>query len=72
MLLGDVFRASGDDERALELLELAVEILEQEGKPYVVEAASRLAELLEERGRPDEALAVLKRAVSHTRTQIRA
>ncbi len=72
MLLGDVFHTSGDDERALELLELAVEILEKDGKPYVVEAASRLAELLEERGRPDEALVVLKRAVSQARTQIRA
>jgi tetratricopeptide (TPR) repeat protein len=72
MLLGDVFRASGDDERAVELLELAVEILEKDGKPYVVEAASRLAELLEEKGHPEQALAVLKRAVTHSRSQIHA
>jgi tetratricopeptide (TPR) repeat protein len=72
LLLGDVFRASGDDERAVELLELAVEILEKDGKPYVVEAASRLADLLEEKGRPEEALAVLKRAVSHGRSHLRA
>jgi tetratricopeptide (TPR) repeat protein len=63
MLLGEVFRASGDRERALELLELAVATLEEQGKPYVVDAATRLSELLEEQGRPEEALAVLRRAL---------
>jgi tetratricopeptide (TPR) repeat protein len=67
MLLGEVFRASGDRERALELLELAVAVLEEHGKPFLVDAATRLPELLEELGRPEEALAVLKRAVSASR-----
>ncbi len=64
MLLGDVFRASGDRERALELYELAIELLEESGRSYVVEAGRRLAELLEELGRPEQALAVLKRALA--------
>ena len=67
MLLGEVFRTSGDRERALELLELAVAVLEEHGKPFLVDAATRLSELLEELGRPEEALAVLKRAVSGSR-----
>jgi len=67
MLLGEVFHASGDRERALELLELAVAVLEQHGKPFVVEAGTRLSEVLEELGRPEEALAVLKRAVAASR-----
>jgi tetratricopeptide (TPR) repeat protein len=64
MLLGDVFSASGDRERALELYELAVELLEEGGRSYVVEAGRRLADLLEELGRPEQALAVLKRALA--------
>jgi tetratricopeptide (TPR) repeat protein len=67
MLLGEVFRASGDVERAVELLELAVSTLEEHGKPYLVDAATLLSQLLEERGRPEEALAVLKRAVAASR-----
>jgi tetratricopeptide (TPR) repeat protein len=67
LLLGEVFEASGNRERALGLLQLAVDILERDGKPYLGEAARRLADLLEEEGRPDEALAVLKRAVGHDR-----
>jgi tetratricopeptide (TPR) repeat protein len=64
MLLGDVFRSSGDAERALELYELAIELLEESGRSYLVEAGRRLADLLEELGRPEEALAVLKRALA--------
>src|SRR5262249_45101682 len=56
MLLGEVFRAGGDQARALELLELAVSLLEEHGKPFVVEAGTALADLLEEQGRPEEAL----------------
>jgi tetratricopeptide (TPR) repeat protein len=68
MLLGEVFRAGGDQARALELLELAVSLLEEHGKPFLVEAGTALADLLEELGRPEEALAVLRRAVSASRT----
>ncbi len=64
MLLGDVFRAGGDHERAIELYELALELLEESGRSYVVEAGRRLASLLEDLGRPQEALAVLKRALA--------
>jgi tetratricopeptide (TPR) repeat protein len=64
ILLGEVFHRSGDRERAIELLELAVEILEESGRPYVVDAASKLADVLEEAGRSDQALAVLRRAVT--------
>jgi tetratricopeptide (TPR) repeat protein len=64
MLLGDVFRASGDSHRAVELYELAIELLEESGRSYLLEAGSRLAELLEELGHPDRAFRVLKRAIA--------
>jgi tetratricopeptide (TPR) repeat protein len=64
MLLGDVFRASGDPNRAVELYELAIELLEESGRSYLLEAGSRLAELLEELGHPDRAFRVLKRAIA--------
>ncbi len=67
MLLADVFRADGATGRAIELLELAVSILEEHGKPYLIEAGTRLAELLEETGRPEAALEVLKRSISASR-----
>lgn len=67
LLLGEVFEASGDRKRALGLLELAVDLLEKDGRPYLGDAARQLADLLESEGRPDEALAVLKRAVGSTR-----
>ena len=63
ILLGEVFRQSGDRARAIELLELAVELLEESGKPYVLEAAGKLADVLEESGDSQQALAVLRRAV---------
>jgi lipopolysaccharide biosynthesis regulator YciM len=56
--------------RARGLLELAVETLERDGKPYLGEAARRLAEIFEQEGRPDEALAVLKRAVGSERAAV--
>jgi tetratricopeptide (TPR) repeat protein len=69
LILGEVFQAGGDRERAKSLLELAVDTLEREAPPhlYIGAAARRLADLLEEEGRPDEALAVLKRAVGRDR-----
>src|SRR5438876_4373684 len=70
LLLGDVFLASGNKQRALGLFELALDSLERHGKPYAVEAARRLAELFEESGRPEEALAVLKRAVGSPRSGV--
>jgi tetratricopeptide (TPR) repeat protein len=64
VLLGEVFHRTGDTGRAIELLELAVELLEQHGKPYLLDAASKLADVLEEAGSSDQALAVLRRAVA--------
>jgi tetratricopeptide (TPR) repeat protein len=64
MLLGDVLHASGDRERALELYELALELLGESGRSYVLEAARRVADVLEELDRPEQALAVLKRGLA--------
>ena len=50
--------------RAIELLELALELLEEHGKQFVLDAAAKLSEVLEDEGRSDEALAVLRRAVA--------
>jgi tetratricopeptide (TPR) repeat protein len=64
MLLGDVFASSGDNERAVELYELAIELLETSGRSYLIEAGRRLSDLLESMGKHAEAFAALKRAVA--------
>jgi tetratricopeptide (TPR) repeat protein len=64
-LLGDVYGQLGDHARAKELLELAAEILEDKPHPrYLVDAYRKLAQVFEDQGRTDEALATLKRAVA--------
>jgi tetratricopeptide (TPR) repeat protein len=68
-LIAEVFAQTGDDARAIELYELAIEMLERAPTRYVVEAYSRLAELLERNGRKDDALALLKRAM-RVQTQV--
>lgn len=62
-LIAEMFAELGDEARAIELYELAVDMLEKSPTRYLVEAYSRLAELLERSGRKDEALALLKRAM---------
>jgi tetratricopeptide (TPR) repeat protein len=63
-LLGGVLADLGDADRARELLELAVELLEQEAPSrYLVQAYKRLASLLKEQGDKDGALGVLERAL---------
>jgi len=62
-VLGDVFRQVGEPERARELYELAAEVLQENPNRYLAEVYYRLAELLEEEGRKDEALVLLKEAV---------
>lgn len=62
--LGDVFLAGGNREQARTVYEAGVEELEEHGKPYLISAAGRLAELLEADGDTVGALAVLKRATS--------
>lgn len=69
VLVADVFAQNGDDERAIELLELAIELLEQAGRPYLVDAATKLADLLEAAGRPEQAFAVLRNAVAGVKTE---
>jgi tetratricopeptide (TPR) repeat protein len=70
MVLGDVYRRVGDNARAREIWELAAELLEREPNPYVGDVYERLGTLLEEEGRTEEALQMLKRAYgSRQRTQ---
>lgn len=62
--LGDVFLASGDRERARMTYGMAVDLLLEHGKAYVVSAGLKLSELLEAEGDTAGALAVLRRATS--------
>ena len=55
----------GDRARALELYELAAEVIEGSGGRYLVEVYQRLAELFEEDERKEDALNILKKAVAH-------
>jgi tetratricopeptide (TPR) repeat protein len=61
-LLGDVFRALGDVERAQELYELALETLPGVDQ-NLLRVYEGLAEILEEQGRGGEALDLLKQAM---------
>ena len=63
-LTGDVFADLGERERALELYELAIEMLERNPNRYLAEAYTKLAELLEASGRKDEAFVVIKKALA--------
>jgi tetratricopeptide (TPR) repeat protein len=63
-LIAEIFEQLGDRARARELYELAAKVLGPIPTRYSVEVHSKLAELLEAEGLKDEALAVLKRAVS--------
>lgn len=60
--LGDVFLAAGDAERARMLFDRGFELLLEAGKPFAIDAARRLADLLEADGDAAGALEVLKRA----------
>jgi tetratricopeptide (TPR) repeat protein len=64
-LLASAFEELGDMERAEELFELAVELLEDEppGR-YLIDAYRRLAALLKGAGRTEAALELLERAVA--------
>ncbi len=57
------FRSRGDDARALELYELAVDRAPAPGR-RVAEALTAMAEIYEERGEADEALRLLKAALA--------
>ena len=62
IVLGDVYRQVGDNAHAREIWELAAELLEREPNPYIGDVYERLGTLLEEEGRTEEALQMLKRA----------
>ena len=61
-VLGDVYEQLGERGRAIETYELALQRLRVTDR-YQLEACGRLAELLQEEGRKDEALAVLTQAL---------
>jgi len=63
-LVAQVHEQLGDRARALELYELAAEVLEGSGGRYLVEVYQRLAELFEEDDRKEDALNILKKAVA--------
>ena len=62
--LADVFAATGDRPRALDLFELAADQLGDEPSPLRAGVLARWAELLEAEGRTAEALDVLKQVVT--------
>jgi tetratricopeptide (TPR) repeat protein len=64
-LLADLFAETGERERAIELYELAAGSLGDAQTPLLFDVHARWAELLEQEGRQDEALDVLKRAVQY-------
>jgi tetratricopeptide (TPR) repeat protein len=66
-LLGDVFRELGDVERAREVYELALETLPAVDR-NLLRVYQGLAEILEDQGRSEEALELLKQAMRVQRT----
>ena len=72
LALGDVFVAADDRERAEMLYGQGLDLLSEHGKNHALEAGSRLAALLEERGDAAGALAVLKRAAAITSAPVHA
>jgi tetratricopeptide (TPR) repeat protein len=65
LALADVFEAVGDREVSRGLYKQAVELLAEQGKPYLLDAARRYAEVLEDEGDTLAALAVLKQATAN-------
>ena len=64
MLVADVYDQLGERAKALELYELAAQRLEAQPGRYLLDVYAKLAQLLEDEGKKDEALEVLKRAVA--------
>jgi tetratricopeptide (TPR) repeat protein len=69
-LIAEVFAGIGNRPKAIELYELADQLLTEGGR-YSNEVSARWAELLEQEGRKDEALELLKRAM-RTQTESRS
>lgn len=62
--LADSFDQQGEPDRALELYELALELLEQPPSRYLADAYARYGALLERLGRREEAFAVYKKGAT--------
>jgi tetratricopeptide (TPR) repeat protein len=62
-VLAEVFVVLGERDRALNLYELAIERADKWSSPFLREVYARMAQLLEDEGRKDEAYAVLKKAL---------
>jgi tetratricopeptide (TPR) repeat protein len=63
-LVGQVYEELGERARAIELYELAAEVLQSSPGRYLVEVYQRLAKLFEEDERKEDALETLKKAVA--------
>jgi tetratricopeptide (TPR) repeat protein len=63
-IVAEIYEALGDRTRAIETYERAAELLQISPSRYVLEVYAKMADLLEEEGRKDEALGVLKKAVA--------
>ena len=63
LLVAQLRADAGDNSRAIELCELAAELLSTVPNRFLIEAYGRLADLFQAEGRMDEALDVLKKAV---------
>jgi tetratricopeptide (TPR) repeat protein len=66
-LTADVFADLGEPERAKELYELAIEMLERRPANYLIEVYTKLADLLERLGAKDDAFNVMKKALAADR-----
>jgi len=62
-VVADVYAELGDTSKAIEIYELAAERMSSHPSRYLMETYEKLAALLENDGRKDEALGVLKKAV---------
>ncbi|HEV2592907.1 MAG TPA: tetratricopeptide repeat protein [Gaiellaceae bacterium] len=65
VIIAGIYESLGEDDRALEVYELALELEDVQSR-YSAEAYSKYAALLERRGDKDKALEVLKRAMNVT------
>lgn len=65
VIIAGIYEAIDEDERALEIYELAIDLRgDMQPNRYMAEAYSKYAALLERRGDKDKALEILKRAMS--------
>ena len=63
-VVAEIYEQLGDREQAIERYEQAADLLSGTPNRYLLEVYAKLADLLEAEGRKDEALEVLKKAVS--------